>query len=338
MLESLMALDNNFYLSIVIPVYNVEKYILPCLESVFRQGLDDNIFEVIIVNDGTEDCSMEVIGDIICHHSNVIVINQENQGLSIARNNGIAIAKGAYILFLDSDDLLIDGSLSVILEKAITSKADIVRADYIEMSDEEISQKKMVCQNAFHAQEKVGEIAFLEDLNPRHCYVWRTLYRKEFLEKNHLSFISGIYFEDVLFTHMCYLKAKKCLICSWLLYIYRRGNKSITFNINERKLKDLSLVIVKLWQLRCLGELSQDMLRKLDDSVFATFSLLIYYMLHYDISESVRNDIFAFLNRDIPDLKFSNGLKQKITSFLFSISPSIYFKIRIILTNFFKYL
>lgn len=332
MIGSPTAIDNNCYLSIVIPVFNVEKYILPCLESVFRQGLDDYLFEVIIVDDGTEDFSIEVIEDIISHHSNIIVIHQDNQGLSVARNNGAAIAKGTYILFLDSDDLLIDGSLSVMLEKAIASKADFVRADYIEMGDEEIYQKKEVCQFAFCTQEKVGEIAFLEDLNPRQCYVWRTLYRKEFLEDNHLSFISNICFEDVLFTHMCYLKAKKCLICSWLLYIYRRGNNSITNSIDEKKLKDLCFVIVKLWQLKSLAGLSQEILRKLNDSVFATFSLLIYYMLHCDISESVRNEILALLGRDVPDMKFSNGLKQKVTSFLFRISPRFYFKIRILLT------
>jgi hypothetical protein len=218
------------------------------------------------------------------------------------------------------------------LEKAITSKADFVRADYIEMDDEEISHKKEIRQFAFCAQEKVGEFAFLEDLNPRKCYVWCALYRKEFLEKNNISFISNICFEDVLFTHMCYLKAKKCLICSWSLYIYRRGNKSITNSIDEKKLKDLCFVIVKLRQLKSLVGLSQDVLRKLNDSIFAIFSLLMYYMLHCDISESVRNEILALLGRDVPDMKFSNGLKQKVTSFLFSISPRFYFKIRILLT------
>ena len=81
-------------LSIIVPVYNVEKYVRPCIESIFKQGLDDTDFEVIIVNDGTKDRSMEMIADIIQQHNNITVINQENQSLSIARNNGIAAAKG----------------------------------------------------------------------------------------------------------------------------------------------------------------------------------------------------------------------------------------------------
>ena len=85
-------------LSIVVPVYNVEKYVRTCIESIFKQGLDEKCFEVIIVNDGSTDRSLEVITDIISQHSNIVVINQENQGLSVARNNGIAAAKGEYIL------------------------------------------------------------------------------------------------------------------------------------------------------------------------------------------------------------------------------------------------
>ena len=131
-------MDADCLLSIIVPVYNVEKYIRSCMESIFRQNMDENVFEVIIVNDGTEDRSMEVIQDIINEHSNITVINQENLSLSVARNNGIAKAKGEYILMPDSDDLLIDDSLSLLLEKAIESKADLVVADFLEMTNEEI--------------------------------------------------------------------------------------------------------------------------------------------------------------------------------------------------------
>ena len=74
-------------LSIIVPVYNVEQYIHPCLDSIFRQGLDESCFEVIIVNDGSTDKSMEMIADIIQAHSNITVINQENLSLSVARHH-----------------------------------------------------------------------------------------------------------------------------------------------------------------------------------------------------------------------------------------------------------
>ena len=100
--------NNMIQLSIIIPVYNVEKYIRTCIESIFRQGLNEDDFEVIIVNDGSKDRSVEVIQDLIKLHENTIIMNQENQGSSVARNNGIAAAKGEYILMPDPDDLLIE--------------------------------------------------------------------------------------------------------------------------------------------------------------------------------------------------------------------------------------
>lgn len=102
-------------LSIIVPVFNVEKYIRTCIESIFLQGLNETFFEVIIVNDGSTDKSMEVIADIIKQHSNIVVINQENQGLSVARNNGTATAKGEYVLILNSDDMLIENSIFPLL-------------------------------------------------------------------------------------------------------------------------------------------------------------------------------------------------------------------------------
>ena len=99
-------MKGNLKLSIIVPVYNAERYIRDCLDSILRQRLNEDEFEVIIINDGTEDSSMNVITDIISLHHNVVIVNQENQGSSVAWNNGIAIANGEYILLVDADDLL----------------------------------------------------------------------------------------------------------------------------------------------------------------------------------------------------------------------------------------
>ena len=218
-------------LSIIIPVHNVERYVRSCIESIFKQGLDENCFEVIIVNDGTQDQSMNMISDIIKQHNNIFVINQVNQGLSVARNNGISAAKGEYILMLDSDDLLIENSLHPLLEKALESQVDLIVADFISMTDEEIENinASLIQKKVFNYKEKTGEELFLQDLNPYQCFVWRTLYRRDFLINNNLTFVPGIYIQDMPFTHECYLKAKKCIRASWLLNIYRKWNESATF-------------------------------------------------------------------------------------------------------------
>lgn len=316
-------------LSIIVPVYNVEKYIHACMESIFRQGLDDKVFEVIIVNDGTQDRSMEVIQDIISQHNNVTVINQENRGLSVARNNGIAIAKGEYILMPDSDDLLIDNSLSILLEKALESKADLVVADFLEMTDEEIKRLDNVAQKYLKVKEKTGEQMFLEDLNPRQCYVWHTLYRRAFIQENNLTFIPGVCYQDVPFTHECYLRAKKCLRVSRLLNVYRKGHASATYSFNKKKAHDLITVIAGTWKLRKIEGLSPAVLLELEDDVFTSFSLLIYFMLYGMKDVKERQEVFQDLNNTVPDLNFSNGRKQKITWFLYKLSPKLYFTLRL---------
>ena len=112
----------NKQLSIIVPVYNVEKYIYKCIDSLYHQGLSDDCFEIIIVNDGTLDTSMKIVSSFVDQHSNIKIINQENQGLSVARNNGLAQAEGDYILFVDSDDFIVDNSLGIILQNALNSK------------------------------------------------------------------------------------------------------------------------------------------------------------------------------------------------------------------------
>ena len=171
-------------LSIIVPVYDVEPYIRACIKSVFKQGLDDNDFELIIVNDGTPDKSMEMITDIIKQHHNIAVIEQVNMGLSVARNNGISKAEGEYILMIDPDDLLIENSLSSLLDIALKTKVDLVVADFLKMTNEEIADYEPILQTEITIKEKTGEELFLEDLSPYECYVWHTLYKKEFILKN----------------------------------------------------------------------------------------------------------------------------------------------------------
>lgn len=317
-------------LSIIVPVYNVEKYIRSCLESIFRQGLNEKCFEIIIVNDGTEDKSMEVIADIISQHDNITIIHQENQGLSVARNTGITAAKGEYILMPDSDDLLVDNSLKPLLEKALETKVDLVVADFINMTDEEIEQNKdrPLQKTVFDYREKTGEELLLQDLNPYQCYVWHTLFRKEFLIKNNLTFVPGIYIQDVPFTHECYLKANKCIKTSWLLNIYRKGHESATFSFNKKKAKDFCIAIAKTWELTHLDDLSPKVQKKLKEDVYTSFSAVLWIITHKIDLSSDRIDIIDFLKRQAPDLCFRNGTKQIIESFMYRHLPHLFIHIR----------
>ena len=317
-------------LSIIIPIYNVEKYIRTCLESVFQQGLDESCFEVIIVNDGSTDRSMEMIADIIHQHENTMVINQENQGLSVTRNNGIKAAKGEYILMLDSDDLLIENSLKPLLEKAIKTKVDLVVADFLSMTDEEIQHNKIhpQQQTEFDYKEKTGEELFIQDLNPYQCYVWRTLFKREFLIENNLYFIPGIYIQDVPFTHECYLKASKCLRTPWLFHLYRKGHESATFSFNKKKVKDFCTAIAKTWELTNLDGLSSEAQNKLRDDIFISFSLMVRIAVYALKDASDRIEVVDFLKQQVPDLWFRNGIVQKSISYMYRYLPHSFIKLR----------
>lgn len=313
-------------LSIIVPVYNVEKYIRPCIESIFNQGLDDNCFEVIIVNDGTTDNSMEMITDILRLHNNVIVINQENQGLSVARNNGIAIAKGEYILMPDSDDLLIDNSVRFLLDKALSTKVDLVVADFQEINCEEVEMLKMcdIHQKDGYTKEKSGEQLFLEDLHPRQCYVWRILFRRMFLLENNISFYPGICFQDVPFTHECYIKAKRTLRINWLMNIYRKNRTgSATFNFSIKKAQEFCTTIRETWRLKSLTDQSIPMKRKIENDVFTSCSVLLWSTSHTAKNAAERAYVIDMLKEMIPDLHFQYGLKHRIVSFMLKWMPHI---------------
>ena len=314
-------------LSIIIPVYNVEEYIRPCMESIFRQGINEDTFEVIIVNDGTTDHSMEVIADIIQQHNNITVINQENLGLSVVRNNGIAKARGEYILMPDSDDLLIENSLKPLLKKAIQSQADLVVADFLTMTDEEIKSSQSIPQKDFIISEKSGEQLFLEDLSPYACFVWRTLYRKEFLNNNHLTFYTGIRFQDIPFTHECYLKANKCLRASWLLNIYRKWPGASTCSFNVNKAKDFCIAIAKTWDLNQL-ELSPAIRSKLQNDLWIHFSVMTRQSCRDIHKYSERISVIDCLKKEAPTLSFQNGVKQKAVTFLYKYMPHTFIRLR----------
>lgn len=312
-------------LSIIVPVYNVEQYVRKCIESIFLQGLSDDIFEVIIVNDGSTDRSIEIVSGIISCHSNVQIIDQVNQGLSIARNNGLTHAKGRYVMFVDSDDILIENSLSLLLPNILKDSADMLIADYIKMTNMDI-EREIPTNDNIRSDSYVmeGHEAFLHFFDPAECFVWRTIYRRDFLINNHLYFIPNIYFEDVPFTIECYLKVKKVLISSIPLYIYRQHQNSIVSSVNKKKLMDFNIIISHLWNFLNSRSLSKDEYNKLIDSIFVTFSVEMWYMSHDKGMFPYWKDIVCDLKQKVPNLFFCNGIKQRIISHVFKIMPYAY--------------
>ena len=315
-------------LSIIVTVYNVENYIRDCLNSIFRQGLNEDVFEVIIINDGTKDNSMIVITDFIAQHHNIIIVNQENQGSSVAWNNGITIAKGEYILLVDADDLLIEGRLRPLLEKSFETKADLVVPDFLEIVDEEITESKIALLTSTHQdlsfQEKTGKELYLKDLHPSQCFVWRTLYKKEFLIQNHLSFVPNIHFQDIPFTTECYIVANKCIKSSLLFYIYRKRHVPVTYEYSINKDIENTIAIAKTWELKSRYGLTGEIRVKLQDNVFTNFTNFSRRVFNHSKDFKERELVFNRLKENAPDLYFNNSKKQRFISYLFWHYPIFY--------------
>ena len=329
----------DLQLSIIVPVYNVEKYIRPCMESIFRQNLDENIFEVIIVNDGTKDQSMDVIQDIIDLHRNITVINQENQGLSVARNTGIAHAKGEYILMPDSDDLLIENSLKSLLEKALETKVDLAIADFLEMSDDEIYAHKSCPQNMQKEAQiikKTGEQVFVEDINPHRPYIWRMFFRKDFITQHHLTFVPDIYVQDKPFFYESILKSKKCLITSLPIYIYRKHPGGVSFCMKEKFAMDYCITIGLMWKLSNSIELCHEIKERMLDYIYVTVSSLVIRLVYEFKDKKKSIEIIDYLNTITPGLRFRHGLKQRLISFLLRNMPHTYIKLRFMYAQYMK--
>ena len=310
-------------LSIIVPIYNVEKYVRTCIESIYRQGLDENRFELIIVNDGTEDHSMEMIANIIQQHSNIIVIEQENQGLSVARNRGIECARGEFLLMVDSDDLLINFSIKPLLEKAITLKPDLIVAEYIQMNDKEIEKFLNTSPNKKETFN-ISEISGYDLVDPAYCkFYWRSIYRKEFLINNHISFIPYIQAQDIPFTNECFLKAKKCFRTTWPFIIYRRGHDSASSKLTLKHANDVTIAIKAAWDLSELPELSTQVKYKQQELLFILFYshiCAITYGHLNNMSEIIR--AFIFFKEQFPTISFEHNNKQKLWTFLYNNIPT----------------
>lgn len=310
-------------LSIIIPVYNVEKYIYFCLESIFRQKVNRRCYEIIIINDGSNDKSIEAINDFASSNDNIIIINQDNQGVAAARNNGIKKANGKYILMLDSDDLLMNNTLDKWLEIAITSDADLVLSNYLKLNDKEILELQNDSDRKIDMVEKTGKDLLIE-LDPHKCYVWRILYKRKFILDNNISFFPGITYEDIPFIHECLIYARKCIQISLITYIYRQGHESITFSFSEKKGRDFSSSIALTWELSKRKGLSPEVRKKIRNDVFVSFSVLISTISHCTKNFKERNRIADYLSIKTKDINFLYGRKQITTNYLWKIMPHIF--------------
>jgi glycosyltransferase involved in cell wall biosynthesis len=213
-------------ISVIIPVFNAEKYLEKCVQSVIDQMLTD--IEIIIVNDGSSDDSLSILKKFAQYDSRVKVISQENKGVSAARNKGLEIASGDWIAFADADDWLECDMLQKMYTAALAENADIVICNVTNICGNGLSERLQLTNEIINFKNNRQE-AFTKLMRFKYDYAsWNKLYSATVVKQFRLSFSEGLrMYEDLLFNLCFWQYCKKGVVLSDCLYNYRTHPDSV---------------------------------------------------------------------------------------------------------------
>ncbi len=229
---------NQPIISIIVPVFNVEAYVGFCLRSILEsKGINPDDFEVIIVNDGTQDNSMEIIHDVCKGRKNVTIIEQENQGLSAARMTGMAEAHGRYVWFIDSDDWISDLALSCLFQIIGNNPSiDTIVTPLLWITEDSGEQKVDL---VFHSNHITEGKALLHDRPLPLWAIQRYIFKKNLADNPSLYFPLGLIHEDEYFYRVLLYLSKSVYCLKDPVYYYRQRTGSITHKVNIRSSYDI---------------------------------------------------------------------------------------------------
>lgn len=232
--------------SIIIPVFNVQEYLERCVDSILYQTIDKELIEVILVDDGSKDNSSLICDQYAEQYDFIKVIHQENGGLSVARNSGILQAVGDYILLLDSDDYLTESACDQFMEIISKSKKspDIIVGLVQKYED---GCKSIIKKTTTGLSVITGETYLFKELKGESLRIMAqsSIYKRSFLEDNHLLFAKGYLHEDEEFTPRAFLFAKTVISTDIVFYNYIIRENSITTSKSKRRNAECILKIVK---------------------------------------------------------------------------------------------
>ena len=298
--------------SIIIPVYNVEKYIKKCLDSVINQTYED--YEVIIVNDGTKDNSMDIVKEYP-----VKIVNQKNQGLSVARNNGAKQAKGDYLIFLDSDDSW-NKNLLKSIEKSLKNNPDVVRFQIQETYED--GSKKEYKETPFN--NKTGEEAF--ELIGKYHFVenaWCYAIKREYYLKEKFEFKKGAIHEDFGLIPLVVIKAQVVNSIDYIGYNYLQREGSIMNDKNYEKTLKKSRDMYEHYQY-LIKEIDKT---EINSKVFKSFIANSLIIKICELNQKEYKEYKKLLKKEkVYNNLLTNTIPRKIKKVLLKISPKLYYK------------
>lgn len=245
-------MTENHLISIIIPIYNVEKYLKQCLDSIINQSYKN--LEILLIDDGSTDKCPEICDAYALKDKRIKVIHQENKGISSARNMGLKIASGSYIAFVDSDDWLALNCYETVLAHAIKTDADIVGYDIFEVWGNTIKMTSHTPNKneVLHASKHYDLLFSLWPL------VWSKLYKKSFLDKHQIYFPNGLIYEDIPFVVSCYARDATISFINDHLHYYRMSRiGSLSYKGNPKTLQIFNVMDYIQNDLKSIGKFDE---------------------------------------------------------------------------------
>lgn len=221
-------------ISFIIPIYNTELYLNKCIESIYNSVLLDTEFELIMIDDGSTDNSAKVAKEICQQHKNAILIEQKNQGLSVARNVGMENANGDYLWFIDSDDYLDSALIDKVKYDIIKNNYPDIFAIQLKLIDGEVTRIECAQQKVKHNTILKGRDAVLSGYLPSSaCAI---ICQRNFINQHQLKFYVGISHEDVEFSMRAMALANTAYFSDYQVYFYIKHTGSISRPISVERL------------------------------------------------------------------------------------------------------
>lgn len=333
-------------LSIIVPIYNVEDYLKKCILSIEEQDIPEDGFEVICVNDGSPDKSREIVIGLQQKYNNIILIDQENQGVSRARNNGIKRATGEYLLFIDPDDFISKNSLKAILDIVFLKNAQMAICGYsfLDQYGQETG-KRTYDQYTDRIFKGIEAYLLVREKNP----IQRDLsvgifYKTDFLKKNNLYFLPDVpYLEDGEFLVRVHALASSCIFIKGKFYIntVRPGSAThSTLYYSERARNGFQKAAVNLKELKKAPNLNEEQITFLNRPVLQFAFLSILSAIHERSFKSYKSTIYNLRKKGLNKLSMKGckgyylifGVFYNVSLHFGAVSLILYYK----LVNLFK--
>lgn len=226
-------------LSLILPVYNVEKYLGSCIESCLHQDIPKEEYEIIVVIDGSPDNSIDIAQTYASKNANIRIIERPNGGLSAARNTGLIHAQGEYVWFIDSDDFIENNCFKDITDTLQKENLDCLWIQWKQIDEHQSVLPQYTPYIKRNLQHVMDGQEFMAKVLSNHLYAWSFIYRRDFLKREKLIFTEGMFYEDTDFALRALPLVRTIKLFDRVCYNYLFRKGSITHEISEKKLLDI---------------------------------------------------------------------------------------------------